>query len=1060
MKTMKYAAMVSFVGLAFSALGAYDTQFILHEEPKNFDKVRDVPKVGEYDFDVKRAGRYKFFYQYEQPTNRLASLQIQFRRKDNDETVRFALHEYVSAYPSKTPPPVSRPGGKVWASLDVAFEFPGVYTVSIRSALGTINPARPNAWGQRLRRPRVYGLYLTDDPTFDPENPSPVTDIAREEPKAEDGMKRATSHRYSMNLNSGIDPFKRIQLTHMECYPYYMDFAILCNYGINMNYGSLDGQKGLDEYDALFMAHPGATRQQSQAFAKMYPQPIGRSANSRGEYGRAFSNSFEPYKEFCRTTTVESVTCSLTNGSDRAILNWFSAWEQCGDYDYGETSVKAYRKFLEKKYGSLAALNKAWHMDYASFDEIQPSLFKDCVGKNALTNGLERSRAKANFIDFRDFNSKAYAEFLAIKTRAIQATDPKKRNMSSAYSNNNLGSIQWLRWRPLSFEDVMQNSVKGSKTMGWDIYGHDDQTACSFEHFYSMGDEKIWPMIKEGSTHGPDPRLAVRSLWPLFGEGMKGMSLFCIQEASKVELRKFGLSNPDDNMAPRPKLGAYADMYRAVAHIENFLAEANRKNVGKPVALYYSQTCNLMQERGYGSIFDSAPDTLWRVYELIRANGYPCTIITDRQIQDPKLLDKVSAIFFMDAQYIPEETTDALVKWVGEGGHIIADGQTGAYDGHGFPTRKFLDLLGIEPIVHKRVDESAAEKLQFAYSSNAYEVINPDELWQTMNEYLHQRESDHPIVKAAGKVMFSGFGSQRVKSLDGENILLENNGNVGWNIRQVGKGTVSYAPFYLGTIYDAGSTQYEWRNDHSGDSPFRWIDACLSFMGVKKTAETDLDEQYKLRFTAPLVAPSGNLLVTITSYADHILPAFRVRSYLPADVAAPKQLFLTRDGSREVTPLAFTYNKAKHAVEYTVPAGMNVFANVLMVENEVEPIVSVTMSGAKRDAARLAELRPGEKLNLKVKVFNPSDKELKNGAVTVRLPDGWFVKEESIPVAAIPARGESAELTFTVQAPSVCASRRLKPINFIYANAETKSMPTVETVWFQTESQNRKSPFD
>ncbi len=1048
------------LALALEGFAEYDTQFIRHEEPKNFEKIRWLPKVGDYDFDVKRAGKYKFFYQYEQPTNRPASLQIRFRRKDNGETIRFAFHEYVSTYPGKIPAPMSRTGGKVWASLDVAFEFPGVYTVDICSAYGAYNPKNTRSWGERLRRPMFYGMYLTDDPKFDPENPSPVTDIAREEPKAGWGMKRATSHRYSMNLNSGIDPYKRLQLSHMECYPYYMDFSILFNYGINMNYGSVDIKKGYEEYDALATGHAGASREESWAFAKMYPAPIGRSANSRGEYSKSFSNSFEPYKEFCRTTTVESVKRTLASENNEGILNWFSAWEQCGDYDYGETSVKAYRKFLEKKYGSLAKLNQRWHTDYTSFDEINPSLFKHCLGKDALTNALERARAKANFIDFRDFNSKAYAEFLAIKTRAIQATDTKKRDMTSAYSNNNLGSIQWLRWRPLCFEDVMQNAMKGSTRMGWDIYATDDQTLCSFEHFYAMGDEKIWPMIKEGSTHGPDPRLAVRSLWQLFGEGMKGMSLFCIQESPKCELRKFGLSNPDDDMAPRPKLGAYTDVFRAVAHIENFLAEAKRKNVGKPVALYYSQTCNLMQERGYGSIFDSAPDTLWRVYEMIRANGYPCTIITDRQIQTPELLDKVSAIFFMDAQYIPEETTDALAKWIEKGGHIVADGQTGAYDGHGFPTRKFIDLLGIEPVVRKRVDESAAETIQFAYSSNAYEVINQDELWQTMNEYLHQRESDHPIVKAAGKVMFSGFGSQLVKSKDGEVIILENNGNVGWNIRQIGKGTASYAAFYLGTIYDAGSTQYEWRNDHSADSPYRWMDAYLQFFGAKKNGETDLEDKYKLRFTAPLIAPSGNMLVTITSYADYTLPEFRMRSFLPADVAVPKQLFLKRDGSREVTALDFIYNKEKHALEYTVPAGVNVFANVLMIQNEVEPIVSVTMPEAKRDAARLADLRPGEKLELKVKVFNPSDKKLKGGKVTVRLPDGWFVEDETIKVGTIGARDVSKEVTFTVQAPSVCAARRLKPINFIYENGETKSMPTVETVWFQTEPQNPKPLFN
>lgn len=53
---------------------------------------------------------------------------------------------------------------------------------------------------------------------------------------------------------------------------------------------------------------------------------------------------------------------------------WWTAWEQCGTYDYGETSRKNFRKFLVKNYGTIKKLNAAWHTTYKTFDEIEPGL--------------------------------------------------------------------------------------------------------------------------------------------------------------------------------------------------------------------------------------------------------------------------------------------------------------------------------------------------------------------------------------------------------------------------------------------------------------------------------------------------------------------------------------------------------------------------------------------------------------------------------------------------------------------------------------------------------------
>lgn len=996
-------------------------------------------------FDVKAAGHYTLHFRHAQPSNRVDDIQVRVAAHTG-ETIRFQFFGYQSNYPAKKLLPVDRASGLVWKKMDVNFEFPGEYRVSIGPAYGAVNPARLGDWGFRPPAPAVTDIWLSNDPQFNPERNPVATDAPVAAPSSP-GFSPSAHVPPSTALNTTVGQRERLQLTLMECYPYYMDFIATLNLGGSMNYNDA-GPDAHVKYDALNTGKPDFS---APGLEKRHPHPIGRAANSRGVYGKSFSYSFEPYREACYTNAVAWMKRFTSSPENDAVVNWFSAWEQCGDYDYGETSVNAFREYLAKRYGSLAALNAAWRQTYKSFDEIVPATWADCVGKDKLTNSLALARAKASFIDFRDFNSKAYASWLGLKTKAILENDPDRRDLSSAYSNNNLGSIMWLRWRPVSFEDSMQLTLKGSRTMGWDIYGSDDLVACSFEHWSSFGDDQIAPMIKEGSTHSPDPYMAVRSIWALFAEGMKGMSVFCMQESPKPELRKFGLMNPDDDMAPRPKLAAYSDAYRALHHVENLIAPAKRVHVGKPVALYYSQTCNLMQERGYGSIFDSAPDTLFRVFELIRANGYPCTVITDRQILETDRLDKISAIFFVDAQYIPTEVVDKVGKWVERGGHIVCDSNAGAYDGHGFPSDKMVKLLGIEPVVRARVDESAAENLAFGYSSQSYEVVNADELWQTQMEYLHQRDSQHPVAKMAGKVMFSGFGFQEVKSLDGEVIILHNNGGVGWNIRSIGKGSASYFAGYLGTLYGGGATQYEWRDAHADDSPYRFFDALLTYFGARKNAEIDLEQALNVRCGSPLLDAKGNMLAMITSYANHTLPDFRVRTFLPKGAKPPKQVFATRDATRAVSKLDFTYDPVRNAVEYTMPS-FRVFGNAILVQ-DAEPIVSVDLGGVRRDAYGLADVRPGETIEAKVKVHNLSDAALAPGKVALRLPDGWFHDKAEVAVAKIPGRGESAEIAFKIKAPAVCASRRLKPINFIFESGKTTSTPAVEMVWFQESPQ-------
>ncbi|MGO8048544.1 beta-galactosidase, partial [Rhizobium johnstonii] len=56
----------------------------------------------------------------------------------------------------------------------------------------------------------------------------------------------------------------------------------------------------------------------------------------------------------------------------------YDVWNECNysaDVDYSPYSKAAFRKCLEKKYGSPKALAKAWYRySYAEWDDIEPDM--------------------------------------------------------------------------------------------------------------------------------------------------------------------------------------------------------------------------------------------------------------------------------------------------------------------------------------------------------------------------------------------------------------------------------------------------------------------------------------------------------------------------------------------------------------------------------------------------------------------------------------------------------------------------------------------------------------
>lgn len=1008
---------------------------------KTFDKDGAFPvKVGE-------SGRYRVWVEYFAPSNKLMNMALRIDAPTG-EPIRYERIDFKNGLPSSRPmekTQADRPAGWRWHAFEQAFEYPGDYVFHIVRAAGAARP-------QGGHPPhRVAAVWISDAPAFDPSKDAREKSALRPE-KAPEGFWTAREHPMTVALNTGVaDARRRFRSAIHQNYPVFFNSQLLVDAGCDVeqnDYGRTDANP-----TGLKGAHTLQSGPDWGELNKAYPMPkagenavpVGRKANAEGKYWNEWSVSFEPANESAYRKDVEEVQKVVDGPLNWRVESWNIAWEQAGTYDYGETSVKAYRAWLERRYGSIANLNETWRTAYKTFGEIVPAKRADCVGPQKLEDPFKRAQATANFIDFRDFCSKEYARLVARRVKAA-GTDPEKRPIATQFANLDVNAVEWSGWRPLDDEDLFRIGVKDADRYGYDVYAVDDWVGAEYDTLSAFGNDEKRMEVREGSTHTPDPGLAVRSYWTLVGKGIKGFSHFMLQEGnSHAEFPKFGLTNYDQT--PRPKLAAYSDAIRAVRQIENVLADARRCHATKPVAIYYSRTCNALQERSLGSLFDCGPDNVFRVYELIRGNGYPVTFITDEQIREGKRLNGMSALFFVDAKYIPTDVLEKVENWVEVGGAVFADNQPGIYDGHGFPQDRFLKFLGVEPVQKKKVDSLAAEKNPFGYSAMSFDVVDADQLHKTQFEFFQQWDSTHPIAKSLDKFMFSGFGYQQVAATAGETIVMAHNGKPAGILRNHGKGSSFYLAGYLGSIYGGAATTYEWRDAHSDPSPYRFMESYLAFVGARKAATADLPLRVraKTRFESPLVDGCGNAILSATSYNDAPVGPFAVAWRLAKEEKEPKAVFALAQGSRKLVPVAFTVRDGE--LRFTMPRFEN-FAAVLAL-SESEPLVSVDFGAARRSAAGLVEFNPGQTAEVKVRVFNPSAKALKVGRVTLRLPKGWFYDRETADVPALPAYGASDELAFRIRTPDHCAATRFRPVNFIYENADVKSMPTAEVVWWK-----------
>lgn len=122
--------------------------------------------------------------------------------------------------------------------------------------------------------------------------------------------------------------------------------------------------------------------------------------------------------------------------SEPHVINWADpTYIDHREFCFCKYSVARFRRWLQRKYGSLDALNRAWYRQYASWDEMQP-------------NRLSTILSYTDFIDWKPFIAGKLGEDLRDRYAAVKNVGSHKIATSHAAGIGLFSSPLWWEGQP------------------------------------------------------------------------------------------------------------------------------------------------------------------------------------------------------------------------------------------------------------------------------------------------------------------------------------------------------------------------------------------------------------------------------------------------------------------------------------------------------------------------------------------------------------------------------------------------------------------------------------
>ncbi len=335
--------------------------------------------------------------------------------------------------------------------------------------------------------------------------------------------------------------------------------------------------------------------------------------------------------------------------------------------------IAAYRRYLERQYGTIDALNASWDTDYASFDVVDLLDRKDNMEAAALKTCYPR------WYDRQAFARYNLMQFSGRFVEAYRELDPQAKT---------------------GFE-------------GTGGFGDDYDAILGTNTFYGP-----YPDIGDDIVRGAAPRSMVRSNWMGYSKTGDALS----DAAWRMVMRSMdsiwywmwsGIGNWRGYQRPTfDYWPAIDDLTEEMRPVRQGLGDLVIKSeiAHSKIAIFYSLPSALSGQLENGSEFISPKGTHETWTRLTSELGLDFRYLTSNLLKGAELSnDEFRVLLLPMTQAISAEEADVIRDFCRNGGTVIADVRPGIYDGHCKPIAPGAldDLFGIQRTGRGKVAEVA-----------------------------------------------------------------------------------------------------------------------------------------------------------------------------------------------------------------------------------------------------------------------------------------------------------------------------------------------------------------
>ncbi len=365
--------------------------------------------------------------------------------------------------------------------------------------------------------------------------------------------------------------------------------------------------------------------------------------------------------------------------SEPHVINWAEAtYLSHAEFCYCPNTVARYRKWLEKKYGAIEALNQAWYRRFASWDEIQP-------------NRLSTILSYTDYIDWRNFITEKLAEDLRMKFEAVKRVAPDRVATSHADAPNLFTSPRsgdgtpddWLMSRQVDYWGTSfypKHSSPSGRDPAWRGALLDFTRSAGYS-----GDGRGWWVgelqggfgtvgLNVSATVAPED-LRVWT-WSALARGAKGINFYAwFPMSTGYESGGYGLIQLDGTVTERAR--AAGEIARAVNRNQELFLKARPPRA--EVAIVYNPLSHMVGGRqeaapvalAQGEVASIERDSMLGMYRALFPTNVPVDFIHIERLHGA--IHQYKLVLLPYPLMIPREAATELAGYVRDGGTLVSE---------------------------------------------------------------------------------------------------------------------------------------------------------------------------------------------------------------------------------------------------------------------------------------------------------------------------------------------------------------------------------------------------